>query len=85
MDVFRQDVATKRKGSHVQEVKVHGIVGEGQLRYLVDPSMEEIEFGDLEMMNQGIPTKGWCAGKQGKGDKQSCKENPDDAAESLFF
>jgi hypothetical protein len=85
VDVFSQDIAAKVKGSHVQQIKIHGIVGKDQLWNFVDAPMKEIELRELEMMNQGISAERGRAGQQDEADKQASKKPPyEDENSSLF-
>ncbi|RWX44364.1 hypothetical protein H206_03387 [Candidatus Electrothrix aarhusensis] len=47
--------------------------------------MLEIEFRELEVMNQGIPAEGGRAGQQGEADKQACKKYLDEDDNPSFL
>jgi hypothetical protein len=54
MDVFGGDIVAKIKRDQIEEIQVHGIVRKNHVRDLIYATMFEIQFGNSQMMGEGI-------------------------------
>jgi hypothetical protein len=58
VDKIGNDVVFEIKGDEIEQVDVHGIVGEYGPFYFIKSTIDQPEFGNGQMMDKGITSEG---------------------------
>ena len=81
MDIFGDDVVAEIERDRIQQVEIHRVIRERDLRDLVDAAMLQPEFGDEQVVGQGVPIDGRDGGEDHRcrhQQRQDGDQSPDD-------
>ena len=84
MDVFGDNIIAEIQRDHIEQIQIHGVIGERDFRNLIYAAMLEIEFWYKEMMGKRIAAY-WRNGAEQDGGNHHNHEKKDQSIDKIFL